>query len=486
MSPRLLLVLGAALWLWIAGFTFAGLDDPIGDGDEHVHATILRDMLRSGDYLRPRWQGALVLERPLLPYWLAAPFSIAVPGEVGVRLSSALASFATLLVVFAAARAVWKRADVAFVATLLLAGSPSFHAYSRTLMSDPLLVLGIAVATASALLARREPRWLIGVAFGIGFGIAAKTLIAVVPVLGLLPWLVAPARRLVESAHGRRSVSLVLAALAVTALPYYVLETALHGEAFLRAHFGVSLAARATADGGISLPGGHAGYLLWIPRSEGPLAALWLSLGSAGALVWGWRKKNADLALLGAQASTVLVLMSLLATRLPHYLLPAYPAAALAVAGLYAEASARLGVPGRAFSALLGPALAMAVLLEARAHPGGYEYLLQRAASRDLGVVAQRVTAPQQAVYAYEWYGPALAYYAERPVRLLTEDPQAHALVSRFAVPSRLVPPPPEPAGSQIVVSAEPELLSSCRWLRVEEVLARSPPIILVRARVLP
>lgn len=468
------------LWLWLAAFTFVGLDDPIGDGDEHVHATILRDMLRSGDFLHPRWQGELVLERPLLPYWLAAPFSSAVPGEVGIRIASALLSFATLLVVFAAARAQWKRADVGFVAALLLAGSPSFHAYSRTLMSDPLLVLGVAIAVASALRARRDARWVIGAALGIGLAIAAKSLIALVPALALSPWLLTPVLRRADA----RTRLIALSLLLLTALPYYVLETALHGERFLRMHFGVSLAARAVADGGISLPGGMAGYLLWIPRSEGLVSAAWLALGSAGALAWGLRERKLELVALGSQALTTVAIMSLLATRLPHYILPAYPAAALGAAGLYAELSARLQLDRRSLGPLLGPALALAVLLEAREHPGGYEYLLQRAASRDLGLVARGVTAPGEPVYAYEWYGPALAYYAGRPVRLLTGDPQAHALVSRFAMPSQLVPPPPAPPGSRIVIAAEPEVLAQTSWLHVEQVLARSPPIVLARARV--
>src|SRR6476661_5092097 len=64
-----------ALWLWLLTFTFLGLDHAIGDGDECVHASALRDMIRAGDFLHLRYHGMLTLERPLLPYWLAAPFA---------------------------------------------------------------------------------------------------------------------------------------------------------------------------------------------------------------------------------------------------------------------------------------------------------------------------------------------------------------------------------------------------------------------------
>jgi hypothetical protein len=71
-------------------------------------------------------------------------------------------------------------------------------------------------------------------------------------------------------------------------------------------------------------------------------------------------------------------------------------------------------------------------------------------------------------------------------VELLTEDPRAHRVVGHFLRSSRLVPPPPAPSGSTIVIAAEPAVLAHAAWLHVEEVVARSPPIVLARARVIP
>ena len=471
-------MLAVALLLWLAAFTFVGLDDPIGDGDEQVHATILRDMLRDGDWLRPHWAGKPVIERPLLPYWLAAPCSLALPSEPGIRLGSALASFATLLVVFAAARWQWRRIDAAFLAALLLAGSPSFHAYSRTLMSDPLLVLGAAIAIAGTLAARRDPRALVIVGLGVGLAVAAKSLVAGVPALALAPWWIGPLR-----AATVRTRLQAVAALAGLALPYYALMTALHGAPFLQAHFGLSLARRATTSLGLGMQDGPAAYLLWVPSGEGLLTSAWLLLGSAGALVAGLRLRRAELALLGGYALAVVALMSLFATRLPHYILPAYPAAALAVAGLYVELTARTGFAQRAFAPLLAPALGLCALLEGQTHPGGYQYLLQRATSRELGAVAARVAAPGQIIYLYEWYGPAIAYYAERPLVMLTQSQHARDVLGQVMV-AAIVPPPPEPPGSALLIVAEPEALAAARWLQVEQVLANSPPAVLARVRV--
>ena len=38
-------------WALLALWTLLGLDRPIGDGDESLHAEMLRQMIRSGDYL---------------------------------------------------------------------------------------------------------------------------------------------------------------------------------------------------------------------------------------------------------------------------------------------------------------------------------------------------------------------------------------------------------------------------------------------------
>jgi hypothetical protein len=175
--------------------------------------------------------------------------------------------------------------------------------------------------------------------------------------------------------------------------------------------------------------------------------------------------------------------MSVLATRLPHYILPAYPAAALGVAGLYAELSSRVGLDRRAFGALVGPILAMLVLIEGRMHPGDL-YLLQRPWGRELGTLAQRITERDQTLYLYEWNGHSLGYYAQRPIMLLTEQRRRFDVVKVFTKTIRFVPPPPEPVGCVVYIAGEAPLLANARWLKVEQAVGHSPPMFLVRARI--
>jgi 4-amino-4-deoxy-L-arabinose transferase-like glycosyltransferase len=477
-SSRRLLAWG--LWFWLLTFTFFGLDHAIGDGDECVHASALRDMMRAGDYLHLRYHGVLTLERPLLPYWLAAPFAWLIPNEPGFRMSSAIASFASLLVVFGGARRLWRRTDAALFGVLLLAGSPSFHAYSRALMSDPPMLLSICLAIVGAVRMLTDPRALSLVAAGTGLAIACKSLIVAVPIVALAPWVVFVFVRRADGAIRLRAC----AWFAATALPYYALGFALHGARFGREHFLQSLIGRAVDSGGIGMPGGKLAFVRWIPEAEGPLTAAWLAIGIFGGIAWGVYRRRTDLLLLGCYALMVIACMSLLATRLPHYVLPAYPAAALAAAGLYAALIDRPAFGEHTLFVLIGPALGLLILLVSRAYPGGNQYLLQGNAGRDLGRIARTSTEPGQTLYAYEWYGPSLKFYAERPLVLLTANEQRYRVVKPFVEAIQLVPPPPLPVGGAIVIAGEARALSQTPWLKVDEVLGFSAPRFLARAHV--
>jgi 4-amino-4-deoxy-L-arabinose transferase-like glycosyltransferase len=492
-SDRAQRSLGALLWAWLGSLTFLDLDYPVGDGDESLHALILTHMLQSGDYLHSYWQGALALQRPQLPYWLAAPFAAWIEGERGLRLSSALCSLGCLVVVYRTALAAWRRWDAAWLATLLLAGSASFHVYSRTLMSDPPFLLALCVALAGSLDTARPRRALYLIAIGLGLATASKSLAVAVPAVALLPGCV----RTLRAAGGWRALGGPLALLVALALPYYLLGFALHGRLFWEEHFLFNLVKRATSGYGLGLQGGLLAYAQWIPLADGALGAGWLVLGSVGALGVGLWRRDAALALSGSFACVVFVLMSLLAMRLPHYVLPAYLGAALGVAGLWVHATDALGALGagagsqplgerlRPLAVLLGLCLALLAL----DHPGGSPYLLQRTHGKELGVLAKKHAPAGRPIYAYEWYGPSLALYAERKAIVMTADQAfyrgVHFDVIERADAARLVPPAPEPVGSELWIAAEADVLARTAWLSVVEVVGKSPPYQLVRARVI-
>lgn len=482
MSDRAWSLLGWLLSTFLIGFTLLGLELPVGDGDESYHALILTHMLRSGDYLHSYWQGGLALQRPELPYWLAAPFTILLGGEIGMRMSSALCSIGTLVVVHRTAQRSWGRRDAAWLATLLLAGAASFHVYSRTLMSDPPFVLATTIALAGSLDHARPQRALYSTAAGLGLALATKSFAAAIPAVGLLPGIWRATRA--TGLRGLRGPILVALALS---LPYYALGFALHGRVFWQEHFLANLFQRATSGFGLGMPGGVLAYTRWIPFADGVVGAFWLALGSAGAFVVGLLRRDASLSLAGGYASIVFVLMSMMAMRLPHYVLPVYPAAALGAAGLWVHGTSALG-PRVEWLRGLAVVLGLAVQLVAVRQSAAASYLMPRPYGKALGLAAKAQLPPGLPLYAYEWYGPSLALYSERRTFLMTADRARYESIQHDAIVragvTRLVPPAPMPVGSVLYIAGPPAALLAARWLTVEEAFAQSGPFVLVRARV--
>lgn len=149
----------AAAWRrWLAAALLAALTClwrldalPISRSQEIRVAETAREMLASGDYLLPRLNGELRLQKPPLAYWLTAA-SYRLLGRVdefAARLPAALAAGAVMLGVFA-----WTRrrfgTPAALGALAVLGSSVITLRFFHTAETDPLLLLWVCLAAAGA------------------------------------------------------------------------------------------------------------------------------------------------------------------------------------------------------------------------------------------------------------------------------------------------------------------------------------------------
>jgi 4-amino-4-deoxy-L-arabinose transferase-like glycosyltransferase len=469
----------------LALWTFSGLERPIGDGDEVIHAEILRQMLRTGDYLHTHWYGIVLHERPALTYWLALPFAALSSSEICIRMSSALLSFVTLMLVYRVGCRLWSQPTAALTGTILLAASPSYHDYTRTLMSEAPYVLATTVALWGSLLALQERRGLLLAAAGLGAGIAIKSLAGALPLLALAPWLIRAAW--VAKKHGhQRTVLTACAIFLALALPYFVIGYFDDPDQFLREHIGFHLLQRASQGGSLGLRGGLTTYLASIPALDGPWIALWLVTSIAAGLALGRSTRSPQLLLLSSYALLFFIAMSCLSTHSQHYILPLYPAAALASSGALAYAMSHWPRLQKPIWRMLAPALAAFTLIVSLPYPGGRVILLEGPAGKVLGSKARELAGHEQ-LFVYEWYGMSVGYYADRPIVLLTTSPARFAALNipdhalaRAHVPA-LVPPLPAAAGQRILIAGHVNDLSHASWFKVDQILAAAPPYFLAR-----
>jgi 4-amino-4-deoxy-L-arabinose transferase-like glycosyltransferase len=422
-----------------------GLGGGFGNSDEVIYAEFIRAMHRTGEYLTLRYDGATLVQRPAAPIAVYALVARLVPGEVGLRLVPALAAALGAALTCAIAWRSTGRAAIGLVALLICAGTPTVYQYGRLLLSDPPFVLACVAALGATMAAKDNPRYVAWALVALGAAFATKSMAAVIPSAALLPWLLFHARR--HRSRPELKLARGLIGFVVLAAPFYVLGLLWYGRRFLDEHMGNILLERARGQlEGIGI-GGPLSYLRHMWLADGPVLTVVLLGGvvlAAGLALW---RKDEVLGVPASFALATLGLLSVLGTRLAHYLLPFYPAAALCVALVVSRAAEHLA--SRAYAEALAVALGACLFALTLAAPIFDDNIVSSHEARTLGRAAQAATAPGQAVYSLDWYAPALGYYADRSWRFLTTYPRVERIVGsvdpyRQARTVALVPPWPE------------------------------------------
>jgi 4-amino-4-deoxy-L-arabinose transferase-like glycosyltransferase len=212
----------------------------ITDSDEAFYAEAAREMVASGDWITPTFNGEPRFQKPILYYWLTAgTYLVTGPTEAAARLWAGLSGVGLVLLTAACARR-WFDDGTALLAGAIVATSFGYYSIGRLALPDLPLTFCITLAIWAALVAILDQRqnarpWVLLSAFALALGFLMKG-----PVGLIIPALVVVPVALVE----RRSLNLRLADLllgvllfAVVALPWYTVMYARHGSAYLESFF---------------------------------------------------------------------------------------------------------------------------------------------------------------------------------------------------------------------------------------------------------
>jgi 4-amino-4-deoxy-L-arabinose transferase-like glycosyltransferase len=223
-------VLILASTLVIGLFYFWGVSTlPFLDPDEGMTAEIAREMLASGDWIVPRFNGVVYIEKPPLMYWLtAASYAVAGASEFSARLWKVAPMLGTIALTVGLGRRLFSR-RVGGLSGLILATTLGTFLFSRITQMDPLFVFGSTLAVTgivdSSKALENGPQggtsygglwfWL-----GVGIAVMSKGLLGIVFPLALLGlWILL--RRDVHVVRGGWSwIGVLLAALLI--VPWHV------------------------------------------------------------------------------------------------------------------------------------------------------------------------------------------------------------------------------------------------------------------------
>jgi 4-amino-4-deoxy-L-arabinose transferase-like glycosyltransferase len=344
LRPYLLLVLLSAA-LFVPGQ--AGL--PPFDRDEARYLQATEQMFETGNFVDIRFQDQPRYLQPAGIYWLQAA-SVALfgkPGEREVwthRIPSLAGATAAVLLTAWIGNLLFG-APAGFVAAVLLAASVLLGVEARMAKIDAMLLaatLAAQIALARIYLAavsgREAPRrWAALLWLASGAGLMLKGPIILLVVLGTVLLLVVSERKVawLRQLRAGWGVPLMLAVV----LPWLIaIAIASHGQ-FFEIAVGKSLLGKvATGQQAHGAPPGY--YLAAFPLTFWP-GSLFAAL--AVPFAWVRRREPAVRFCLCWIAPTWLV-FELVATKLPHYVLPTYPAiACLIAAALLAPATGAVG-----------------------------------------------------------------------------------------------------------------------------------------------
>jgi 4-amino-4-deoxy-L-arabinose transferase-like glycosyltransferase len=284
--------------------------------DEAVYSFAAREMVRTGDWLTPRFLGRYFLYKPPAVYWLSGA-SVLLLGDraASYRLPSLLASAATCALVFAAASSTFGW-SAGLAAWLVLLSCPLWIELSRRNITDAVFCFAVTLAV----LGTRRAGW----AFSIGAALAILTKgaagcipLAVAVVLWSLPvWPDRPSWRQGLVACLR---------VALLALPWFALQLWLHPRWFYEEFLRVELFAW-----GLQAPPQTSAEPFWVFYGKHLLEqhGIPVLLAGTGCLAALWRRQRWVLVPL---VWTLAMGLGIAAYSFRHatYLMPLVPALAL-------------------------------------------------------------------------------------------------------------------------------------------------------------
>jgi 4-amino-4-deoxy-L-arabinose transferase-like glycosyltransferase len=317
------------------------------DRDEARFAQATRQMLETGDFVRIRFQDEARNKKPIGIYWLQAAavwaFSSAHSSAIWpYRLPSALAATAAVLLTFGFGARLFESRPAGFIAAVLTASALGIVVEAHLAKTDAALLAAI-VAGQSAL----------GLVY-----IGARTGRRVGWPLPLLFWLAESSAILLKGPPG-----LVLALLTAGCLS--IADRDIHWVKRLRPLAGMLIMAAMVAPWLVAVQSATAGHFIsdslahdLLPKLVGAqeshgappgyylavvIASFWPgSLFIIPGLIWGWGQRRAAAhRFLFAWLGPAWIFFELVPTKLPHYVLPLYPALALLAGGALAEGFAK-------------------------------------------------------------------------------------------------------------------------------------------------
>jgi 4-amino-4-deoxy-L-arabinose transferase-like glycosyltransferase len=330
-------------------YMFMNTCTTLWDRDEPEYAQVVLEMVESGNYVVPTFNSQMWLEKPPLIYWtMSIPVRIFGPTEFACRFFSAVGVGTTCLLTFIIGRklvgteaGLWTMPILSSTLLVLIVGTAA--------ITDALLLPFIVAVMAILLISAKSGmsfKHIILMGGALGLGTLTKGPIGLIPMPAIAAILFFDRKNRNNTGQYIRRIAVSLAIGAVIFLLWAIPVNIITNGEFFRVFVGRDIINRAFRP--MESHGGN--FLLFLPYYLLDIVIgffPWtLHLPGAFSAVSGGRVggKYGRVYLLSWIIPCV-VLMTLAATKLPHYIIFIWPALSLAVAGTISAAKKNLLIP---------------------------------------------------------------------------------------------------------------------------------------------
>jgi 4-amino-4-deoxy-L-arabinose transferase-like glycosyltransferase len=347
------LLLTAALALFVSFFSLGSIT--LFDVDEAVFAEATKEMIQSGDWITPTYNGENRYDKPILLYWLmAVSYKIFGINEFAARFPSALSGVLLCFSIFFFVRHLYNDKK-AFYASVSFVSSLYYLAYSHAAVTDMVLTLFISLSLFSFYLSlKKNRRYIYGFYLFSALAFLTKGLIGIIFPFGIACMYIL----ITGGLKGIRQIIHVggIFLFLIVSLPWYISQYLVNGQEFIQQfiikHHFMRYAGVISGHRGpiylyiLTMTAGLFPWIAFLPSGIGEIFHAMKSLKD-------WRNLDRNdhnhglffLIWLGI----IFVFFSFSTTKLPNYILPAIPAASMLISnGMYKrkEYSLKQKLPG--------------------------------------------------------------------------------------------------------------------------------------------
>lgn len=326
-------------YLWILGLLVSALllfglnlgGVALRDWDEGIVAQVAREIAQGDlNWLYPTLHGGPYFNKPPLVHNLIAlAYNIAGVGEWAARFPSAILTACSVPLLYVVGLELFRQRTPAIFSALVYLTLLPVVRHGRLAMLDGTVLFLLILMLGCVLRSRRDLRYALG--SGLAFGLLCLTkgiflgiLLGAIAFLFLL-W---DTPRLLQCKYLWIGLLLGLVPVGI----WYVAQWQEYGQAFFRINLG-SQSWRRIWESVENHRGAPWYYLLEILKYAWPWHLFWIP-----GLIFTWHNRNFGWAkLILVWTGVYLISISLMSTKLPWYVLPVYPALALAVGAYFAR-----------------------------------------------------------------------------------------------------------------------------------------------------